>query len=531
MQSDDGDIVLIGNASSDHLNTHKLSKTSALVQVAHIPPSGHVADERGSLFLRMLPSEIAAEIFILSIPDFEIYESRTTDVSAPLKLGAVCSVWRNIAWATPMLWSSLTLKIPKNSLQDNDAMPGYLALLEEWITRSGTLPLSIRLTTFSVFSVPWGKFPGRELFDILNEHAARWRDFILNIPCSCWQYLRGNSQSFPLLRSFAVRPPDNAILVRQLQINDSPQLRHLSICCIFLSTFSCRWDLLLSLCVEMLQVDECLEVLSRTPQLVHLSIRNTIYGEGEYEMPEKPLFLSQLQTFQYINNEADDNRSDDDVDVAEIIDKITTPKLRDFSYTGGKSQRARIKPITAFFTRSACSLDTLTIVDTHRSQDRDPYTGDEDLLDLFRQLTSLTRIWWSKKDDRIGTNGGNSPLTDSFLQMCNPEIGTETCLLPSLESISYTGPKTFSWPILIPMLEARCRTSGQLDAMSTDVACIKEVTLQLYDDESPLEMDNVVESKLQRLAENGILIRRSTIKAWVDAEQPKFKLWSSSTLF
>ncbi|KAJ6504582.1 hypothetical protein C8R47DRAFT_151596 [Mycena vitilis] len=55
-----------------------------------------------------LPVEITSQIFVHCLPD------SARDVSpldAPLVLGRVCSVWRNIALSTPQLWTSWSLSI------------------------------------------------------------------------------------------------------------------------------------------------------------------------------------------------------------------------------------------------------------------------------------------------------------------------------------------------------------------------------------------------------------------------------------
>src|SRR5258708_4803368 len=96
--------------------------------------------------------------------------------AAPLKLGSVCRKWRQLAWATPDLWTTLHIGIKPSMMHSTaESLPG---LLREWLTRSGALPLTIyffhlpsdiRSHRADAFSVTAGL-----AIDILNLHSGRW---------------------------------------------------------------------------------------------------------------------------------------------------------------------------------------------------------------------------------------------------------------------------------------------------------------------------------------------------------------------
>ncbi|KAJ6543984.1 hypothetical protein B0H19DRAFT_1238557, partial [Mycena capillaripes] len=101
-----------------------------------------------------LPAEVTTEIFIQCVPpeeadfrggDFDIERDRMVPrlTNAPLLLLQICQVWRNVALATPRLWSTIQVT---NDLFIRGAMPSpsinarrslAYAMLEKWTNRAG----------------------------------------------------------------------------------------------------------------------------------------------------------------------------------------------------------------------------------------------------------------------------------------------------------------------------------------------------------------------------------------------------------
>ena len=91
--------------------------------------------------VRQLPPDVTSTIFEFCLPDFTDHPLTPyikENLSLPLSLGAICSYWRDIAWSTPILWSTLVVCDP--SKHNSHVVTG---LAREWLTRSGQLPLSI----------------------------------------------------------------------------------------------------------------------------------------------------------------------------------------------------------------------------------------------------------------------------------------------------------------------------------------------------------------------------------------------------
>ena len=108
-----------------------------------------------SLVIRQLAPDVMSTIFEFCLPDFTDNKRSpyTENLSTPLSLGAICSHWREIAWSTPSLWSSLVIRVPSNL--DSHMTTG---IAQEWLGRSGQLPLSIRIFSISYCSVNTGRY-------------------------------------------------------------------------------------------------------------------------------------------------------------------------------------------------------------------------------------------------------------------------------------------------------------------------------------------------------------------------------------
>ncbi|CAA7264328.1 unnamed protein product [Cyclocybe aegerita] len=109
---------------------------------------------------RQLPTEIVREIFLFCLPP--THNALMSTQQAPLVLGRVCSRWRSIAYATPRLWSSIHIPFPSAPFPQSLTTPvdtnstfgqiwnafleklrKHVNAVEEWLSRSGTCPLSI----------------------------------------------------------------------------------------------------------------------------------------------------------------------------------------------------------------------------------------------------------------------------------------------------------------------------------------------------------------------------------------------------
>jgi len=126
-----------------------------------------VMNENHDPLIAKFPPEISSQIFVYYSPPKWGFDNN--DGSSPLHLGAVCQKWRQLAWGTPQLWTSLFVAFKPHPTQ----------LLAEFLERSATLPLAIKL-----FSDSEGTDDKMylEAINILNRHSSRWHVLHCTLP-------------------------------------------------------------------------------------------------------------------------------------------------------------------------------------------------------------------------------------------------------------------------------------------------------------------------------------------------------------
>ncbi|KAJ7613143.1 hypothetical protein FB45DRAFT_1036671 [Roridomyces roridus] len=156
-----------------------------------------------------LPNEITAEIFLHFLPSHTEFVSLVGSDS-PSSLLQICHQWRDVALGTPALWSSIHVDVNRNP---PSAYEQHLELLELWLERSGTYPLSIRL---------WDMRPDEELADVpttklldaILRHSSRWQEVDITVP---YELLRVVTTPMPVLCRVSVGPAE-----RQLPLDTTP---------------------------------------------------------------------------------------------------------------------------------------------------------------------------------------------------------------------------------------------------------------------------------------------------------------------
>ncbi|KAJ7804310.1 hypothetical protein B0H14DRAFT_2884869, partial [Mycena olivaceomarginata] len=135
-----------------------------------------------------LPIDITAEIFGHCVQVFEpvsIPYSYTT--SAPIVISAVCRAWRDIALATPALWSHLDIwlnSLATRVISESGLVEGFI---DRWLTRAGNRPFNDDLTL-------------RRLRDIIHRWSHRVEYIYLDIGNRDIHLLGLDSANFPLLK-------------------------------------------------------------------------------------------------------------------------------------------------------------------------------------------------------------------------------------------------------------------------------------------------------------------------------------------
>jgi hypothetical protein len=268
-----------------------------------------VMNEYHDHLIHKFPPEIASHIFIQYAPPSVCYDKE--DRSTPLLLGAVCRKWRQLAWATPQLWSSLVVELTgprEHSLQ----------LITEWLERSASLPLTIRFDDHSNHV-----YDSSEVANILNKHSARWYDMHLDIPAYHLHYLCGSSQG-NILRRLVLRHSTKFPVRRSnfstFSMESKPCLTDLKLLGVGLRCVDIIWNNLTVASVFDIGVDECVELIRRAPLLQTLRLRGINTSSGIFPVPNTRILHPHLHSLEL-------SRIEERSVLVGILDSLCLPSL------------------------------------------------------------------------------------------------------------------------------------------------------------------------------------------------------------
>jgi hypothetical protein len=185
--------------------------------------------------VRRLPLDVLHEIFFHCLATHRNPIMKSSE--SPVLLTRICSSWRAIALSSPRIWSKIHIPFPGDPsfstgygiITDETTLRSrrqrYSALLQlrcdvvrEWLSRSGTCPLS-----FSIIYPPSQPNPKDdelpdEIFNILLSFADRWSDVDISMPEEIYNKLQGNMKptTFSSLKSLKLNlqqpfPTNNGI--------------------------------------------------------------------------------------------------------------------------------------------------------------------------------------------------------------------------------------------------------------------------------------------------------------------------------
>ncbi|EIM79245.1 uncharacterized protein STEHIDRAFT_163902 [Stereum hirsutum FP-91666 SS1] len=130
--------------------------------------------------LSRVPPELLAEFFLYSVRD-ALVKPRCDDT--PLNIAAASREWRAVALSTPNLWARFSMVVKPEGKTD-DQLKNFLPLLEMWLKRSQSAPLS-----FTLSFIPAEDDPERGIATVfyplirtLQLHSKCWVDVELHTP-------------------------------------------------------------------------------------------------------------------------------------------------------------------------------------------------------------------------------------------------------------------------------------------------------------------------------------------------------------
>ncbi|EGO01410.1 hypothetical protein SERLA73DRAFT_158738 [Serpula lacrymans var. lacrymans S7.3] len=340
---------------------------------------------------RRLPPEVIAIIFTHCI----LHDEPLSPVSSqpPLILGRVCKVWREVVLSTRGAWTSLAIRFPPSVVSWDIFVEKNLFILETWLQRSGSLPMSLAL-------VSHGHLPSSTIdrfTRMLCLHSHRWRSLNLFMASDdLTSLLEVARYSLPALENVIAHDSDEIVTPGglNLRLHSTPNLTTVSFTAYPLrpGQIVLNWAQLTELSLlydaRHRRYRACTNYHHILAQCLNLEICSL--GIGDASSPGMPstILLHRLRILRLRRLEPRSRLSG-------LIDALTLPQLEELEYDSTIMTTAlpwwRDKPfpgqVYALLSRSECKLKTLCIkyVD---------FSGAE-LLQCLVNMPYLKTLWYT----------------------------------------------------------------------------------------------------------------------------------------
>lgn len=166
--------------------------------------------------IHRLPAELLQTIFLslfLPLMKKHLRKSQPSGKShiyptLPLLLAHVCVSWRAVAYATPELWSSVEIEIADDDFLQHPPSK----ILEDWLSRSGTSPITISFYALSDYS------DNKACLETLALFSKRWVDVYFRMKGELLETFTSlHSSDIPLLQAFDIH--DELTFLDNISIN------------------------------------------------------------------------------------------------------------------------------------------------------------------------------------------------------------------------------------------------------------------------------------------------------------------------
>ncbi|KDR77090.1 hypothetical protein GALMADRAFT_428345 [Galerina marginata CBS 339.88] len=408
---------------------------------------------RTSLIMSTLPLDVLTEIFAV------ICEKPTASfdygaLPGQFQIGAVCRAWREIAWSTPKLWTTIYIVFSQGRYATQER------LLREWVERAANCPLQIYLSVSYSSQVQWE--PPREIFRMLLKTCHQWKSFIYDFSSISFPSALNQSKNltFPLLETLQVHGgEERGWDDKQVwNFNSTPQLRHLNVRGHRRSfSVNINWSTLTHLsamfelpgCVHLLTLPHSLQKLT----LSVLSSHGHLHHSGIDRLRYHPRHLTSL----VIEGGA---RL-----VGLLLRQMTLPALKELDidlYDDGLNY-AWISVVTELAQRSTFPLTDLTLRQaTVRDEDR--------ILQVFAAIPSIERLELDCSDlSGFSLSNRSISLLQPVFQHNNQN---EIAFLPSVTTFKYKGNISFSVDCFENLIRKRIQAvkEGRISSNNANIA-------------------------------------------------------------
>jgi hypothetical protein len=440
-----------------------------------------------------LPPEVVSEVFIHCVHNDHrsgFARGRANDgrdspcadpFREPVLLGNICRVFRDIAFSTPELWSSITLTLHSNEISEE------LERLRAWLTRSKDCLLTIRIRcasdTFAGKYV-WAENPPFQVVEAISLHCQRWEEIYLVLPMACFSQLNQMQGRMTTLRKLTLfrhgyTPLDEYIGLPIDAFIGSPKLEDVSLFGISPSSINLPWSQVTGFRGYDLWEDEIMSILRQSPHLLRCTFRAYL-GDRALSNPASPLqhhlrSLSISEHSGYTKN-------------------LTLPKLQKMKL---KADDWCWNPrnMISLLVRSSCSLERLQL--------SVGFVNEEGLILCLSAIPTLKEFKLANLNDRV-----HSVFTDKVIRrLTSPGIGGPI-LVPKLRSmVIFTCTLSFTADLLADMLWSRSRPGSSYEA-SQHVGCLRTFRLSTSSPAISSVYDEVWKlPRMRELDKDGMSIR------------------------
>ncbi|KAG2153855.1 hypothetical protein DEU56DRAFT_771399 [Suillus clintonianus] len=317
--------------------------------------------------VKFLPTEILQQIFKSCLPNDRYVIPHI--MSAPLLLCQICRRWRDIAQATPELWSSID--VHDWGIWTADI---YTAMVTRWLAAARTRPLAVSVVCLQ----KWDWFRHYDptqsgLFRLLASHSVQFHD--LHIQAS-----RGYIDAFMTSGSYAMKHLLISVMPTSFLVNSGHPL---TLCTSNVTHVAlCGKEALINLIpratfpqITHLTLDrpgaevDFTKILFEFPALIKLKIKLFVHGESlDMVTPPSdatPLIKHQTLEILSIYLSEDAVQFGDVAPLARIFDSLSLPSLRELAFLAlGPRWQAVVDEwlpdsVKVLFSGSSCSAKRL----------------------------------------------------------------------------------------------------------------------------------------------------------------------------
>jgi len=380
-------------------------------------------------FIHKFPPEIGSYIFHLGLPQLNLEpifpERDRTVFFRVLRLGAVCRKWRQLAWATPNLWEILSIVPPLERM--HNVARSWPGLINEWLGRSGELPLTIS------FAYNQNEFDDPEEFDgaleriieVLTLHSSRWRNLRLYVDPRTLERLSGSMHLSQLLRLhilvYAAEP--SSLSTQKIVMKSRPFPTFLRLENLSPKSIDIGWNNITTASLSMLTTDECAEVFRRAPALEHFHLDEFPYSDGSIAHVNSFIIHPRIRSLNL------------PIEARDFLNMINVPFLEEWTqHVNGDT--FLVTAMVSLLQRSSCCLKILNLQDITPSQNQ--------LVTLFQATPFLERLEMHFRRHNVAVYDILVRIFDSPPD----QYSSHDSFLPRVQFLEFRGPwrvAPFSW--------------------------------------------------------------------------------------